>query len=275
VHGIFLQRASDHLAGNGCQKCGAVVAQRKLRSTKDEFVKASRLVHGDAYDYSFVEYFNNRRSVLMRCIKHDLEFHQSPLSHVSGSPGCKKCSKELISKFHYRKVTHKEFVRRAKKFHGNKFDYSRVVFANTNSIVDISCRDCGAEFRQSVIKHMHCNGCPVCKESRGESAIRNWLVSSGFSFSRGKKFDTCRHKNRLPFDFFVQESMVLIEYDGRQHFEPVDRFGGQEALELCQLRDSIKTKWAADNGYRLIRISYKQFKAISKILDREFGLVNG
>ncbi len=62
----------------------------------------------------------------------------------------------------------------------------------------------------------------------------------------------------MPFDFYfcLNQIHFLVEYDGIQHYEPIDYWGGDEALEKTQRRDAIKTKFAQDNGFILIRIPY-------------------
>lgn len=101
--------------------------------------------------------------------------------------------------------------------------------------------------------------CPVCREPRGERELRILLdvITPG-------KFDKLRIPGtRYEFDFGSSTDKLLIEFDGNQHFEAVDFFGGEEALIANQSRDVLKTQWALDNGYRLLRIDYTNFDHIS------------
>lgn len=107
--------------------------------------------------------------------------------------------------------------------------------------------------------------CPRCNESKGEKSIEALLHLSNLSFEPQKRFDTCRYKKTLPFDFYINDSF-LVEYDGEQHFMPNDYFGGDEGFKLRQLRDNIKTKWAKDNGIPLVRIPYTEFDNIEQII---------
>jgi hypothetical protein len=100
------------------------------------------------------------------------------------------------------------------------------------------------------------SGCPGCVESMGEKTVAKFLVGARLFFEKQKRFESCRNKSTLPFDFFVLGTKVLIEYHGQQHYDPVDIFGGAPALEDLQKRDAIKAEWAEKNGYTLIVIPY-------------------
>ena len=72
------------------------------------------------------------------------------------------------------------------------------------------------------------------------------------------RFESCKHKVPLPFDFYLSELQILIEFDGEQHFKIVEYWGGQEGLEERQLRDQIKNEWAKINNIKLHRIRYDE-----------------
>jgi len=104
------------------------------------------------------------------------------------------------------------------------------------------------------------SGCPACNTSRGEDAIACCLDRIGISYKRERWFRSCKGSGgrTLPFDFsfHYHTTTFLVEYDGRQHYEANDFFGGEAAFQVRQKHDAIKTKFAADNGYILIRIPY-------------------
>ena len=103
-------------------------------------------------------------------------------------------------------------------------------------------------------------GCPTCSQSKGEERIAYILSKYNIQFDRQKRFDACRAKAHLPFDFYFQlgESYILIEYDGEQHFRPIEGWSGQEAFEQRKLYDKIKTDFALKYGFSLIRIPYTE-----------------
>lgn len=103
--------------------------------------------------------------------------------------------------------------------------------------------------------------CPSCAESSGERATRLALDSLGISYTTQATFEGCHTKRLLPFDFFLQEHNVAIEYDGIQHYVPVD-FGGkgkrhaEKAFSELVARDKIKEDYCDSVGISLIRIPY-------------------
>lgn len=89
-HGEFSVEASSHLMGTKCKICARESASEKQKLTFDEFLERARKVHGDKYDYSFVEYNSNLSNVNIVCPLHG-SFKQTPGNHFSGK-GCYKCS---------------------------------------------------------------------------------------------------------------------------------------------------------------------------------------
>ena len=122
-----------------------------------EFIKRSREVHGDKYDYSKVDYVNPKTKVCIICSKHG-EFWQKPYNHLNGQ-GCSKCRYELLSS-NYRKEQSK-FIDECEKIHHNKYDYSKVEYKNWKTKVCIICPEHG-EFWQMPMAHRHGQGCPKC-----------------------------------------------------------------------------------------------------------------
>ena len=80
-------------------------------------------------------------------------------------------------------------------------------------------------------------------------------------------FDDCKKKRTLPFDFYIPLLNLLIEYDGAQHFESPEIFGGEEGLQERQENDKIKNDYCSKNGIKLVRIPYTHFDQIETILE--------
>lgn len=110
------------------------------------------------------------------------------------------------------------------------------------------------------------------KESRGERAVREYLDAHGLQYVAEYRARFCRSKRSLPFDFAVQTTrgLLFIEFDGIQHFEEVDRFGGVAGRNGTQARDDIKTQFCLNRGIPLIRIRYDEIDEVDAILAREF-----
>jgi len=262
-HGVFEQRPGDHLKGCGCIICGG-----KFKLNNNLFIKKSRKIHNNKYDYSLVQYINNKIKVKIICPIHGV-FEQVPMSHLKGN-GCWDCRNEHISE-KYRDSL-EIFIQKAKKVHGDKYDYSLVEYINNKTNVKIICNKCKKIFKQSPNNHISIsnkNGCPRCKISKGEIKIENYLNSHLIKFKQQYKFKNCRGlKNLLPFDFYLPEYNTCIEFDGQQHIKPIKHFGGIRRFKQTILTDQIKNKYCKDNNIDLVRI--RDIKLIDKILESQF-----
>jgi len=110
-------------------------------------------------------------------------------------------------------------------------------------------------------------GCVSNRESIGERLIKNYLDSNNILYIKEKKFETCKNKKELPFDFYLPAYNLCIEYDGELHYRKSDLHGGEEAFNKITHNDKIKTKWCKDNDIKLLRISYLKKSKINKILE--------
>lgn len=131
--------------------------------------------------------------------------------------------------------------------------------------------DCGHQSHWIIPSHLKQNcGCPICNESKGEKAIRLYLKNNNIEFIQEYKFNDCRYKRNLPFDFYIQEYNLCIEFDGRQHFEADNYFGGEKEFKDIKIRDEIKDNYCKENGVNLLRISYYEIDNMESILNEEF-----
>lgn len=165
--------------------------------------------------------------------------------------GCGKCGGTKMLNLN-------EFILKSNKIHNNKYDYSLVNFKNVKTKVKIVCPIHNIVFEQTPNHHMNGVGCPVCNESKGEKEIRTFLEKNDIKYERNKKFKKCRYKRVLPFDFYLNEHNICIEFDGLQHYKPVNFWGGEVSLVEQKERDQIKTIFCRENNIKLIRIKYGQ-----------------
>lgn len=115
---------------------------------------------------------------------------------------------------------------------------------------------CGNVYMVTPNNFLSGKRCPFCKSSRGEAEVRMYLLEKGVFFEEQVRFDDCRHKKPLPFDFYLPTMNTLIEFDGKQHFQPIEHWGGERSFLEIQKRDKIKTDFCLSNNIKLIRISY-------------------
>ena len=80
-------------------------------------------------------------------------------------------------------------------------------------------------------------------------------------------FNDCIVKRKLKFDFYLPKKNLIIEFDGEQHFKPMDYFGGEKLFKMQQKYDIIKNDYAKTNKIQLIRIPYNRLNDIQNILN--------
>ena len=255
IHGEFEQRASSHLEGKGCMKC----AGKNRQIGVDLFLNRAKLVHGDKFDYSLItDYKECKAHLNVICKKHG-SFKISADHHINRGQGCPKCKLLGLD----------GFINKANKIHDNKYSYSNVIYINNKTNVDIKCPIHG-EFNQRVTDHLRGSGCPVCAESKGEREIGKILTDRNITFIKQYRFPNCKYKRSLPFDFYLPEFNICIEFNGRQHYEPVTHFGGNNQFITQERRDKIKTLYCLNNNIPLIVIKHDDniFKKLSTLFDR-------
>lgn len=163
-HGEFYQAPSKHLSGQGCPICKndmLISFNNKARlECARSFTEKAKNIHGNKYDYSKVEYIDSKKNVCIICPEHG-EFYQTPHNHIkSKNPtGCPKCG--INNRVNKRKDDDNKFIEKAKNIHGDKYDYSKVNYINSEIKVCIICREHG-EFYQTPSKHLIGQGCSIC-----------------------------------------------------------------------------------------------------------------
>lgn len=254
-HGLFRQTPEAHLR-SGCSKCD------HYHIDNDIFIKKSKLIHFNKYDYSLVEYIGSHDKVRIICKDHGI-FHQRANSHYQGA-GCPKCRG-------YNKTTG-DFIKEAIEKYGSRFDYSKVNYIAVRTDITIICKKHG-EFNITPSQHLRGVSCKKCSGSIGVNCISNFLEDKCISHKREKTIKGCLSpKNKLlQFDFYLPERDIYIEYDGGQHFKSVKFWGGKEGFEERKIRDKIKDDFCSKNGIKLYRISYLENieERLKEVLDHK------
>ena len=152
--------------------------------------------------------------------------------------------------------------------------YGYTIIGEYNNTIDkvlVRCPN-GHEYYTRVCNFKKGRRCSSCKNvSKGEIKIKEILESINIEYIQQHKFDGCKNKLQLPFDFFLPKYNICIEYDGIQHFESIELFRGEHALEQTKFRDDIKTRFCKDNNILLIRIPYWEFNNIEDILKEKLS----
>ncbi len=245
-----------------CKKCKRVFKKKpkefnKLKckcSEKEDvykkFLETKEIILND-------DYYNVRRKLLHKCLKCNNAFLSSPKSITNAVHGCPYCAGTKISINDY----------------NNRLPSNiKALEDYTNSYTKIKhlCTDCDNTWitKPNYILHMGC-GCPFCSASKGEKEISAILKSLGIDFIPEKSIEI---NNKYYFyDFYIPELKLAIEYDGIQHFEPVDYFGGEEQFKIVQTNDLIKSEWSLKNNIQLLRIPYYEDNIDGVIINTIFN----
>lgn len=241
----------------------------------------------DRYSYKDVNYIKNNIKVNIICLFHS-SFEQTPENHLKGK-GCPLCRHKgdrntLIMKLkrdvkkderktmtveeykeHTRLKKELNFIKRSGKIHYNKYSYNNVKYKHSAEKINIECPLHGL-FPQSPSAHLKGKGCPNCKKSKGEIEIERLLNRDNTLYETQYTFKDCKDKRMLKFDFYLPDFNLCIEYQGEQHYKPVQFWGGIEGLITSRKRDKIKRDYCKTNGIKLLEIKFSSFSEIENIL---------
>lgn len=257
-HGEFEQRPSSHLRGHGCRKCFSERTSKRLTRTNEYWLEKFINMHGDKYVYDFN--VGNFKQVGVYCNEHEKSYILLK-GNVAQGHGCMCCRSDLFRNRY--KTSVELFIKKANKIHNGKYNYSRVSYVNTHTKIEIICPKHG-QFEQTPLNHLQHAGCPSCKKSKGEEKIRLILDDLGIFYKRQVSLGCVNPITgyKLRYDFYIPEYNIIIEYNGKQHYEPVD-FGSKirnanECFDFQKYSDYLKFENCIQKGYKLINIPYTQ-----------------
>lgn len=242
-HGEFWQKAGSHLNNHqGCPKCYNEKRKILFNLNNSEFINNAIKTHGDKYDYSKVNYINSYTKVCIICPIHG-EFWQTPSMHTSQKQGCPECSK-LQSSLN-RKQSTEEYIAKAKLIHGDKYDYSKTVYINTNTKITIICPKHG-EYKQYPYYHLDGCGCQQCakesKSSKYEIEIVQFLKKLNIPFKNN--YRKLIYPQEL--DIYIPNNKIGIEFNGIYWHS--EKFIGDKNYHLNKLNK------CNEQGIKLIQI---------------------
>ena len=230
--------------------------------TTEEWIEKAKKVHGDKYDYSKVEYVNNRVPVEIICKTHGY-FKQIPYSHLAGR-GCPECG--IINKVLHKTSNTEKWIEKAKKVHGDKYDYSVSKYTKATESIDIICKKHGL-FTQRASDHLSGYGCPKCgyeKVSADLSSNKENFVKKANSIYNGEyTYDNFVYINnktpgyvtcKIHGDFLVRPDNHLSGRNGCPHCtaeqskweKEINDFLKDNGIEITENVRNI-----LDNGYEL------------------------
>jgi hypothetical protein len=221
----------------------------------DEYIDSkNRMVMADEEEYKYFLTFDFFRSAMKN--------KSLPWRFDSGNPFTVENIKKWVS------LSEKNFILISDKYTKSR-DRNLIFY----------CLSCEKEWK-TCWNDISSNGreCPNCQKSYGESKISSFFDKNEIEYFYQYRFPACKFKQQLPFDFYIQKFNCCIEYNGIQHYKPIDFSGkGNEwannEYSALLKRDKIKIEYCKKNNIKLIIVSYLDFENINKILDKEINSI--
>jgi hypothetical protein len=244
------------LEGCGCSQCCKEKIGAKNRKIHSQYIE--ELAQINPHIIVVGTYINNKTPILHRCVIDGYEWMTRP-DNVLNSKGCPMCRDRLISNM-FRK-NHTWYITELSKIHPDIEVVEKYVDYDTP--IMHRCKIDGNEWYAKPRNTLRGFGCSECGGYSGEKSISKWLKEHDIKYIQQYRFSNCRDDKPLPFDFYIPKYNLCIEYDGRQHFIPVDFAGkgdewAKEQLTITQYHDAIKNAYCQTNNISLLRISYLQ-----------------
>ena len=218
-----------------------------------EFLELASKKHDNKFIYNeeTERRFNGSHSIIpIICPKHGV-FEIEARKHLLYD--CNKCSYEnRMAKF---RSNTDEFIAKAIKVHGDKYDYSITNYKSALEDVEIICKKCGNIFKQTPNQHLSGRGCSRCKESHLERELELFLKENGIEFDTHKHFEWL---GKQEIDFFIEKYNIGIECQGKQH---VGLGGWNDSFDFNKLYelDEKKNILCNENGIKLLYLIDKHF----------------
>ena len=246
----------------------------KLKTTPIDEIK--RIV--EEHNFEFIGIEKHNRKTMIKCICNDHRDKGIQIKSLygikigKGCPYCAGVAKLTQKEFEYKVYKNDKNIQVLSKYNGNK------------SYIDCECKECGYTWTTQALTLMYDGKCPNCSGSKGEMKIRDILDKMNLNYYREFTFKDlvgdCNKALRFDFAIFNSNKSIncLVEYDGIQHYQPVNFWGNEYAFtqirfETLQRYDKRKDDYCKKHGIKLIRIPYWNFDNIEEILQRELEVV--
>jgi len=257
----YLVQPAHIMRGVRCPNCCKTV-----KRTHKEFVEMVSDLTGEEY-IVLGEYKNIKTKILMKHEKCGHEYFVQPNSFISGRR-CPKC-------YGNQKLTNKEFTGRIYDLVRDEYTFLEEYIGYMDKI-KVCHNECGHVYRVTPSSFFQGTRCPKCSFSKGEKRVTEFLEDNEFKYESEKVFKDLKDGGYLRFDFYLPKHKIAIEYDGRQHYEPVNYNGksdekAEKYFKITQKHDKMKNDYCLKNNIKLIRIPYWEYDNISDILRAEIS----
>lgn len=234
----------------------------ELRNKSDDFQKKLDIKCG-YHHFDVLKYAGRRPSKFtdFKCTKCGKEFSRraGDIYKTGRCPLCENKSPKMLTI---------EDVKKEIETRDPNYSVLSTEYKGTHEHLLVRHNICGTEYLVSRTNFLSGKRCPHCVESKGEKIIEKFLENNNISFIPQKRFTDSKDIENKPFDFFLEEYNLVIEYDGEFHYLPIF---GEDDLHKQQRSDEIKTNYCKEKNISILRIPYWDFENIDNILSEFFA----
>lgn len=244
---------SSLLSGHGCE-CSKLKIDDK---TFDNILKQNNIKILETKD----------SDIICKCQKCGYIW-TSKRKYIIRNQGCKKCV------FDKKCLTNETFIEKLKET--NPYIIPLDTYKKGELKIRLKCKKCGHVWSAKARNILIGCGCPKCNFSRGELNVSLFLDSNNIDYIGQYKYDNLNGVGGklLSYDFYLPQYNILIEFQGKQHFKPIDHFGGKKKFVIQQIHDIRKRRYAKENNIRLISIWYNEINKIPQTLKQYINNLN-
>lgn len=254
---------SNLIQNKGCPVC----FYKNKRKTHQEFIEEMEHINPNIEIHT--EYYNRNTRIYCTCKICGNKWDAKAGNLLNGR-GCKKCSNKHLSII--KRKSHEEFVRDLSKrnIHFNTFEILDKYVGDDDKI-RCRCKKCNYIWEVTPRSLYQGHNCPNCVKSRGEECVEQYLKKHNINYESQKRFKNLRGigNKLLSYDYYIPCCNILIEYQGKQHYQALDFFGGDDQFIIQKEHDKRKKEYAQNNGYDFIEIPYWEYDNIDRILSQK------
>lgn len=214
-------------------------------------------------EFKILDSYKEKRSwkIKLKCLRCGFEFDRET-RHFNESPHmCPKCHPKMFNMT----ITLEEAQKRINDVYGENV-LTILEYKGNNTITDIKCEKCSYVFQSVPVSLWggRVRGCPICEKTKslGEQSVEKYLKREKLEYKSQYCFLECKDKKPLPFDFYIPQFKVCIEFQGEQHYKERSFLWSESLIR----HDDIKRKFCKEKDILLIEIPYYDINNLDKYL---------
>lgn len=265
---VFKTTPANFFSGNRCTNKKCLKDRRHFSNprtkTTSQFISEVHKLVGNEYSV-YGNYFNWKTKMKFKHNTCGNVFYMEANSFLQGRR-CPKCQHKVeLSK---RSKTDEEFKKEIFDKYKGEYQVVGTYVSQAHKIL-IKHMSCGNTWLTSPGNILFGFGCPKCGASKGETLVQEVLDEEKIKYTPQKEFVNLYDKKCLSYDFYIPSIKLLIEYQGQQHFFPVEFFGGKKSFKKQCIHDDMKRKYAKENNMALLEIPYTvtDKQEVNKMID--------